>query len=136
MNDGAALRKSLAEIDTLELSNVKFGPFHIQTRFCGEWNVSVRIDRAFVLQTPFGNHTFDVVTKEGEAGSLLIRLIGRRARFSYHPDSFIVTFDNGDFLTVPLLESDFDPLQIYCAHHMTPSKLAWGFTVIAGMQVG
>ena len=134
MGTGAELRESLAELRGLKLGNVEFGPFHVQLKFTGEWNVSVQIDKAFQLQTSSGSQTFDVAQKVGEGSGVLMRLIGREARsLSYEPNSFTVSFDNGTSLVVPLGSDDFDPVQVYCAHHMSPRELAWGFTVNANM---
>jgi hypothetical protein len=128
------LQESLAELKDLELGNVEFGPFHLTMRLYGEWDISVRIDRAIELITPNGSYDFDHNSKQGEASGILLRLIRQRVqKLSYDPELFTISFECGTSVCVPLSAQEVDPLQIDCSHHMSPSQLAWAFIINAHM---
>ena len=138
MTSAVELQRSLAALNSIQLSNVSFGSFHAQLDFSGEFNVSLRIDKNIEQLTEDGLiEIINIETKQnyGSVGKLVALIGGKVRSVEYLGDSLRVEFEKpmNETIVIQLASTDFDPVQISCVHHMKPRELVWDYVVNAKM---
>ena len=137
MSIAVPLAKKLQSFAGLELSAVSFDWDTVQLRFVGEYNVSVRIGKTFQLQNASGQASNDIVPGGGGnpqvAGDLASLVKARLQAITYKSNELALLFAGGQYVRVPLANEDFDPVEISCSHHLSPSELEWHTVVTAVM---
>ena len=130
----SAAQELLKTLVELELSRLIFGPFYVLLHFTGALELSVRVNKSFEVLSSNGSLAFDIASSHPQpaAAALVACIQSKVAAIELTAESVRIPFSNGSTLVTTIGGSDFEPLEMSCWHHMSPSKLEWFTTVEAG----
>ena len=138
MPSTVSLPEKLESFAGLELSAVSFEWDTVLLRFVGEYNVGVRIAKAFQFRMPSEQAGRQIIPAGGGsplvAGELALLVRERLMTITYKSHELALRFVGGQRVYVTLAAEDFDPVEISCAHHLSPNELEWYSVVNAEMS--